>query len=643
MNAGRVLVIPALEKGRGGGHLIRSLTLVRALRSLGGEACLYLPVISGERVTPDYPGAVAGLAAGLVDSFNPAWIMDAGQKPEEKKWDLIVVDRFKTSLEEFRIWSAWSPLVGLDEGGVRRDRFDFLLDLLPGPPGIPSPNMTSPELLPLPKNRRPSFFTPPCTGEGPVSEGALPPAPFRILVSFGAEDPAELSLAAVQALVNPPGVEITLVVGSLHKNPAALQTLTERSGLRVLKNIGELREKLAGYDLLVTHFGLTAFEALYARVPVLLAAPGPYHKRLGRRGGFVSVGTGKKEAARLARFLYTNNRLDPQKLYAVAGACEKIARRYNLEGERPGDRARDLARLLREFTPIPPDACPVCGKGERRNHRVLDRFPRRTYRSCPHCGMVYMLRLSKPSIEYETDYFFGAYKRQYGKTYLEDFPSLVKTGKIRLKHIRALLPRAKGGTPRLLDLGCAYGPFLAAARDGGFSPVGMDPVEDAIRYVRDELGFPAFQGFFPESPPEFRGQDFEVITLWYVIEHFEAPRRVLMEINRLLKPGGVLAFATPSFGGISRLKSRKKFLEKSPADHWTLWSPRRCGKILKSLGFRVKKIRITGHHPERFPLIGPFLTKKTGPVYSFFYGISVIFGLGDTFEVYAIKNKRRGP
>jgi 2-polyprenyl-3-methyl-5-hydroxy-6-metoxy-1,4-benzoquinol methylase len=337
--------------------------------------------------------------------------------------------------------------------------------------------------------------------------------------------------------------------------------------------------------------------------------------------------------------LYTKDRIDPQKLYTIASACEKTARRYNLEGEQQGD----VSSLLREFTPILPGACPVCGTGDRQNHRVLGRFPRRTYRSCPYCGMIYMLRLSKPPIEYETDYFFGSYKQQYGKTYLEDFPNLVKTGKTRLRQIRSILPRTGEGTPRLLDLGCAYGPFLTAARDEGFSPVGMDPAEDAIRYVRDELGFPAFQGFFPESPPEFQDQEFEIITLWYVIEHFEDPRRALMEINRLLKPGGILAFATPSFGGISRMKSRKNFLEKSPADHWTLWSPRRCRKILDSLGFTVKKIRITGHHPERFPLAGSFLTKKPSPVYGFFYGISVILGLGDTFEVYAVKNKRRVP
>jgi SAM-dependent methyltransferase len=251
--------------------------------------------------------------------------------------------------------------------------------------------------------------------------------------------------------------------------------------------------------------------------------------------------------------------------------------------------------------------------------------------------MVYMLRLSKPTIKYETDYFLGAYKQQYGKTYLEDFPNLVKTGKNRLRRIRSFLSPSGEGIPRLLDLGCAYGPFLTAAWDGGFSPVGMDPAEDAIRYVREQLGFSAYYGFFPESSLEFQDHSFEVITLWYVIEHFEDPRRALTEINRLLKPGGVMAFATPSFGGISRLKSRKDFLEKSPSDHWTLWSPRQCGKILGFLGFTVKKILITGHHPERFPLVGSLLTKRTGPVYCFFYWLSVIFGLGDTFEIYAVK------
>jgi SAM-dependent methyltransferase len=263
--------------------------------------------------------------------------------------------------------------------------------------------------------------------------------------------------------------------------------------------------------------------------------------------------------------------------------------------------------------------------------------------------MVYMLRPTPPPIEYETDYFFGFYKKQYGKTYLEDFPQLIRAGKERLERIGALLERSGGpGERRLLDIGCAYGPFLAAARDAGFLPLGIDPAPDAVRYVREELHIPALRGFFPLSPedlpPEPEGRDlsrdqgFRVISLWYVIEHFEDPRRVLGEIFRLLAPGGVLAFSTPSFSGISGRKSPRLFLEKSPPDHWTIWTPRRCGRLLAAHGFRVKKIVITGHHPERFPLAGRFAADKRGWAYRFLFLLSRIFRLGDTFEVYAVKS-----
>jgi SAM-dependent methyltransferase len=253
--------------------------------------------------------------------------------------------------------------------------------------------------------------------------------------------------------------------------------------------------------------------------------------------------------------------------------------------------------------------------------------------------MISMLRSSPPEIEYETGYFFDFYKSQYGKTYLEDFPNLVEAGKKRLLVIERLLHRRNraGQNRRLLDIGCAYGPFLSAARDGGFSPQGIDPAADAVRYVREELGIPANESFFPDPSlecPEHAGS-FRVITLWYVLEHFEDLRRVMVEINRLLTLRGVLAFSTPSRSGISGKKSLGAFLEKSPPDHRTIWSPQLCRRLLARYGFRMKKIRVTGHHPERFPLGNRF--KRDGFMWNLLLYIGRIFGLGDTFECYAMK------
>jgi 2-polyprenyl-3-methyl-5-hydroxy-6-metoxy-1,4-benzoquinol methylase len=187
-----------------------------------------------------------------------------------------------------------------------------------------------------------------------------------------------------------------------------------------------------------------------------------------------------------------------------------------------------------------------------------------------------------------------------------------------------------------LDIGCAYGPFLAAAREEGFSPCGIDPAQDAVRYVTETLGIPAVQGFFPAHGSRLTAP-YAGITLWYVIEHFRGCVPVLAEIRELLKSGGALAFATPSFTGVSGRASLHNFLEHSPADHWTIWSPSVAKKVLKTAGFTVKKIVNSGHHPERFPVLGTYARSKKSPLYGPLLAISRIFALGDTFEVYAVK------
>jgi predicted TPR repeat methyltransferase len=122
--------------------------------------------------------------------------------------------------------------------------------------------------------------------------------------------------------------------------------------------------------------------------------------------------------------------------------------------------------------------------------------------------------------------------------------------------------------------------------------------------------------------------------MWYVIEHLARLREVLVKVNLLLKPGGLFAFSTPSAAGISFRKNRGLFLEKSPADHFTLWTARILRKALARFGFRVRKIRVTGHHPERFfPGAGK---KPISIVLSLF---SKVLRLGDTFEVYAVKER----
>jgi 2-polyprenyl-3-methyl-5-hydroxy-6-metoxy-1,4-benzoquinol methylase len=604
--------------------------LIRELRALGRAAFLYIP----NTESPE----VARILGGLGGTFPFSWISGDAEEVRRHTWDWIILDRFKTSPDDYAYWAALGPLIGIDEGGPCRERFDFLLDLLPGPPGASPPNYFLPGLLTLPGKRKESFFS--SGGEFSAER------PVKILVSFGAEDPQGLTVPAALALLpdNPNengNVAVTAVFGPRYNQDRGgaeehRRTL-ENAGITVMENIPGLGEYLGEFDLVITHFGLTAFEALHGRTPVLLLSPGKYHEQLALRAGFISLGIGKRGIGRIRSVLGLPN---PAGLESIGRRCEVLARRYGLD-EVP---SHTLGALVNDLTPLVPRSCPVCGASP---GPVRSRFPDRTYRRCPRCGMIYLLRSVPPPVEYEKDYFFGFYRKQYGKTYLEDFPHLKELGKDRIHLIRRLLRDGKcvrgSGRGLILDIGCAYGPFLAAASEGGFSPVGIDPALDAVRYVKEKLNIPAFRCSFPDPPQGYilGTERFEAVTLWYVTEHFTDPRRALGEIHRLLKPGGVLAFSTPSFRGISGRKSLRDFLEKSPADHWTVWNPGKTGKLLAEAGFELRHIRVTGHHPERFPLLGPILGKspdrKNGLRRRFLHGLSRVFALGDTFEVYAVK------
>ncbi|MDR2803926.1 MAG: methyltransferase domain-containing protein [Treponema sp.] len=603
-----ILVVASFEKGRGSGHLVRCGLLVRDLRNLGREAALCLPGL-GKGRTEDEAQAVLSQSIENLDEVPLIKDEDAFRRG----WDFVVFDRFSTPAREIGYFLGVTPVIGIDEGGPERPRFDFLLDLLPSLPSHTPPNALRPDLLRLPSKRK--------TGGGVT-------APLKILVSFGGEDAAGLGAAAARACAVSGLSEVTLISGALNRD----NSCGEYTRLPFVKN---LRDRIAEYDIVITHFGLCVFEALHAGVPVLLVSPGRLHEGLARNAGFISAGRGNKAAAGLTRLLFTVRRtgrragwrLNTAFLERLAERCTAAARRYKLDDER----RETLAAYIDGLEPEVFTACPLCGQA---GSAAAARFADRTYRRCTRCGILYMSRNAPPDIQYTEAYFFENYKKQYGKTYLEDFPNLTAMARRRLALIKGVL---KTGGGCLLDIGCAYGAFLASARDTGFTGcAGIDVSAAAVEYTRGELKINAARGFFPDAELPPGTTTFDVITLWYVIEHFKDVKTVLEKIRALLNSGGILAFSTPNSSGVSGLFSRKKFLRESPADHWTVWDARNVKKVLLRFGFSVKKIVITGHHPERFPFCR-HLSGGRGLVYKIVLAFSKLFRLGDTFEVYARK------
>jgi 2-polyprenyl-3-methyl-5-hydroxy-6-metoxy-1,4-benzoquinol methylase len=623
------------------------------LRRFGREALLYLPGLGARRTLAE---ARSVLAQSLENLDEVPLIHSEAEL--QRDWALVVFDRFITPEREFNFFSA--PTLGIDEGGRVRRRFDFLLDLLPKLPSLAPANALRPDLLCLPVRRKTAAVGKTDFAsitkiqiQTQITKIQTTQTQLKILISFGGEDAAMLGLTAARSCAAHGVCEVTLIGGVLNDRQAGNDFAADFIYKPFVKN---LRGRLADYDLVVTHFGLCAFEALYAGVPVILVSPTALHEALARSAGFVSAGRGRRGAARLAKLLFTGRQLNAKFLALIAERSASAARKYNLDNLE-NDGCETLAAYINGFAPKVSAVCPLC---RHKKTSVIARFEDRTYRRCACCGMIYMNRNLPPDIHYTEAYFFENYKKQYGKTYLEDFPNLTAMAKRRLALIKTLPGGAlsgsallgSGGVPaRILDIGCAYGAFVAAARGEGFDCAGIDGSAAATAYVNDELHINAFEGFFPDDKliskvQEHAWREFDVITLWYVIEHFEIDnvedscmiKAALEKIHDLLKTGGVFAFSTPNSSGISGIglvKKLKKFLEKSPADHWTIWNQRRVKKVLSRFGFTVKKIVVTGHHPERFPFCRRLSAGKF--MYKLVMALSRLFRLGDTFEVYAKK------
>ncbi len=297
-------------------------------------------------------------------------------------------------------------------------------------------------------------------------------------------------------------------------------------------------------------------------------------------------------------------------------------------------RTKELARLLKSLGAQGSSSCPVCGRA---GNPVLDRFPLRTYRRCGSCGTIFLESFRGSRTRYDAAYFSSAYKAQYGRTYLEDFEAIKSASKDRVRIMREQIAEDIDGM--VIDVGCAYGPFLDALKDAGIAGYGLDVAADAVAYVRKKLRIPALRSSFETVARSALPRRIAAVTMWYVIEHFEDTDAVLRKISGLLPRGGVFAFSTPNGRGISARRDLHGFLQVSPADHFTILSPRRLGRLLDRYGLELHRVRVTGHHPERFPgLLGKAATRFSS-VHAALLLASRLFGLGDTFEAYAVKGE----
>jgi SAM-dependent methyltransferase len=155
---------------------------------------------------------------------------------------------------------------------------------------------------------------------------------------------------------------------------------------------------------------------------------------------------------------------------------------------------------------------------------------------------------------------------------------------VAARHVRFLARQVPRGG-RVLDVGCGRGTLLAALADRGLEVHGMEvsraAVEGAdpraeIRIVPDlaAAGYPT--GYF------------DLVILWHVFEHLRDPRGALLEIHRMLRPGGEVVIAVPNFSSWQARWAGPAWFHLDPPRHLYHFPVETLRTLLQSAGFEPR-------------------------------------------------------
>lgn len=217
-----------------------------------------------------------------------------------------------------------------------------------------------------------------------------------------------------------------------------------------------------------------------------------------------------------------------------------------------------------------------------------------------------------PKCSYESADLKPAINENFAHTNIDENSRESGLRSLRVANFESLLQAVKKSgknSGKLLDVGCAHGWFLEAARKNGFDVLGIEPDVNVFNATA-QRGLPVRQGFFPEILS--KNEQFDVVVFNDVFEHIPDPNGLLAGCRDHLKPGGVLVLNLPNSKGVfykcARLLAKiglNGFFERLwqkglPSPHLHYFSLENLNELLVNNGFepiasgRLSTLRLKG-------------------------------------------------
>lgn len=138
---------------------------------------------------------------------------------------------------------------------------------------------------------------------------------------------------------------------------------------------------------------------------------------------------------------------------------------------------------------------------------------------------------------YESDEYISHTDNKSG--FLSRIYQLVKKWSLQKKVV--LIQKQNGNIGTLLDIGAGTGDFVKTAKSHGWKVDGIEPNGHATELAK-EKGID-----LKDSLNSFKDQNFDVVTLWHVLEHIPNLDETILSLSKLVKQEGSLIIAVPNY------------------------------------------------------------------------------------------------
>ena len=208
------------------------------------------------------------------------------------------------------------------------------------------------------------------------------------------------------------------------------------------------------------------------------------------------------------------------------------------------------------------------------------------------------------------------------------------TLKSKLRLINSFNTKSK----KILDVGAGTGDFLKVCKTNSWEIFGSEP-DSGARNIAAKKGVN-----LEKDLSKFQNQQFDVITLWHVLEHVENLQEYITTLKSLLTENGRLIIAVPNFKSYDAIKYKEFWAAFDVPRHLWHFSKTSISKLFSYENMKVEKILPMKFDAYYVALLSEkYKYKKSKPFSAFINGFKSNFKAKSTKEysslIYVLKKQ----